>query len=398
MVAVGYMDPGNWATNIAGGSMFGYTLLFVILLSNLFAMLLQHLALRLGIASGLDLAQACRMYYSKPVNFVLWLLCEVAIIACDLAEVLGSALALKLLFGIPMHWGVLITVLDVLLLLLLQDKAFRILELIVAVLIGSILISFLVDVFLAKPAWNMVLKGLLPDVAILKNPQMLYVAIGILGATVMPHNLYLHSSIVKTRRIGPSEKEKREAITYASIDSTASLFIAFFINAFILILSASVFHFNGYKTIADIRDAHVLLGPVLGSGLAATLFALALLASGQNATLTGTLAGQIVMEGFLELRLKPWVRRLLTRSIAVIPAFIVTLVSKENATGQLLILSQVVLSMQLSFAVFPLVSFAGSRSKMNGMQAPLYLIIPAWIIAFIICGLNIYLLIQTFAA
>ncbi|WP_128543192.1 Nramp family divalent metal transporter [Larkinella soli] len=396
MVAVGYMDPGNWATDIAGGSRFGYTLLSVILISNLFAMLLQHLSLKLGIATGRDLAQACRDHYSRPVSLALWLLCEVAIAACDLAEVIGSALALNLLFGIPLAVGVCITALDVLLLLYLQHKGFRWLERIVGGLIFVIFLCFAYELLLAKPAIAAVLDGLIPRKEIVTDPNMLYVAIGILGATVMPHNLYLHSSIVQTRNFGRTEAGRRNAIKFATIDSTVSLFLAFFINGAILILSAAAFHFSGNREVADIMDAHRLLDPLLGATLAGVVFAVALLASGQNSTLTGTLAGQIVMEGFLNLRLKPWVRRLITRLIAIVPALIVTILYGEHGTSELLVFSQVVLSVQLSFAVVPLVQFTSDRLKMGPFVNPRWLTALSWTVAALIIGLNVILLANAF--
>jgi manganese transport protein len=398
MVAVGYIDPGNWATDIEGGSRFGYTLLSVILISNLFAMLLQHLSLKLGIASGRDLAQACRDYYSRPVSFVLWLLSEIAIAATDLAEVIGSAIALNLLFGLPLPVGVLFTTFDVLIVLYFQQKGFRIIESIVAGLMGIILLSFIYEMIVSQPSLAGITGGLLPKKEIVTDPGMLYIAIGILGATVMPHNLYLHSSIVQTRNFKKDEEGKRTAIRFATIDSTVSLALAFFINGSILILAASAFHANGHFEIADITDAYHLLDPVLGVSLAGIFFALALLASGQSSTLTGTLAGQIVMEGFLNIRLKPWVRRLLTRGIAIIPALIVSYLYGERGTAELLVLSQVILSLQLSFAVVPLVFFT-SNSKIMGRFAnsrPLTAI--SWVIALIIIGLNGYLLFNTFTA
>jgi manganese transport protein len=396
LVAVGYMDPGNWATDIAGGSQFGYTLLSVILVSNLFAMVLQHLSLKLGIATGLDLAQACRQAYSRPVNIALWILCEVAIAACDLAEVLGAAIALHLLFGLPLAVGVVVTALDVLLLLYFQSKGFRMLEAIVGVLILTIFLCFGYEILLSKPQFSAIVSGFLPSQDILLNPQMLYVAIGILGATVMPHNLYLHSSIVQTRNFEKTEAGKRSAIRYATLDSTVSLLLAFFINAAILIVAAATFHFSGYQGVADIHDAHALLDPLLGSRWAGICFAVALLAAGQNATLTGTLAGQIVMEGFLNLRIVPWLRRLITRLIAIVPALVVTLLYGEAGTGQLLVLSQVILSLQLSFAVVPLVQFTSQKSKMGTFTNSLWLRAVAWSITAIIMGLNGYLLWRTF--
>lgn len=395
MVSVGYMDPGNWATDIAGGSQFGYTLLSVILISNIFAMVLQHLSLKLGIVAERDLAQACRDHFPPVTNFILWLLAEAAIAACDLAEVIGSAIALNLLFGIPLPWGVAITVADVLILLLLQYKGFRYLESLVAVLILTILICFTFEIVQSKPQLFPILHGLLPDPQIVTNPSMLYLAIGILGATVMPHNLYLHSSIVQTRAYPRTNEGKKMAIKFATIDSTLSLFIAFFINAAILIVAAATFHTSGNTHIADIFDAHQLLAPLLGTALASTLFAVALLASGQNSTLTGTLAGQIVMEGFLNIRLKPWLRRLITRLIAVIPAMIVSFLYGQNGTSRLLVLSQIILSMQLSFAVVPLVLFTNSKAKMGEFANRPFLKAMVWIITAIIVSLNLYLLMET---
>ncbi|KAA9331628.1 divalent metal cation transporter [Hymenobacter busanensis] len=396
MVAVGYMDPGNWATDIAGGARYGYTLLSVILISNLFAMLLQHLAAKLGIVTGRDLAQACRDHYSKPVAMMLWVLCEIAIAACDLAEVIGSAIALNLLFGLPLTVGVVLTILDVLVVLFFQSKGFRIIESIVAGLIVVIFGCFLYEVIVSRPDWVALAGGLLPKTEIVTNPAMLYVAIGILGATVMPHNLYLHSSIVQTRAFEQNPSGKRMAIKFATIDSTVALFLAFFVNAAILVLAAATFHRNGLFQVADIHDAHKLLAPVLGAGAAGAVFAVALLASGQNSTLTGTLAGQIVMEGFLDLKLKPWLRRLITRLIAVVPAFIVTLLYGEKGTGELLVLSQVILSLQLSFAVVPLVLFTSDRRKMGQFVNASWVKVTAWVVSGIIISLNAYLLFETF--
>lgn len=396
MVAVGYMDPGNWATDIAGGAQFGYTLLSVILISNIFAIILQHLSLKLGIVAERDLAQACRDHFSPTVNFILWVLCEIAIAACDLAEVIGSAIALNLLFGIPLTWGVVITVVDVFLILFLQAKGFRVIESIVAGLIFIILGCFAYEIILSKPDIFPILSGLVPQKEVITNPSMLYIAIGILGATVMPHNLYLHSSIVQTRNYERTTEGKKEAIKFATIDSTVALLLAFFINAAILIVAAATFHTTGNRDVADIHDAHKMLAPILGTTLASIFFAVALLASGQNSTLTGTLAGQIVMEGFLNIRLKPWLRRLVTRLIAVIPALIVTIIYGERGTTDLLLLSQVILSMQLSFAVVPLVMFTGSKLKMGEFENKLWLKILIWIIAFIIIILNLYLLYETF--
>ena len=395
MVAVGYMDPGNWATDIAGGARFGYTLISVILISNIFAIFLQHLSLKLGIVTGRDLAQACRDHYSKPVAFTLWVLCEIAIAACDLAEVIGTAIALNLLFGIPLIVGVTITVIDVLVILMFQYKGFRYLESIVAGLMAVIISCFTYEIFVSNPDFIPILSGLLPSSQIVYNPEMLYIAIGILGATVMPHNLYLHSSIVQTRKYERNKTGKKMAVKFATIDSTVSLFLAFFINAAILIVAAATFHSTGYQDVADIADAYQLLTPILGAGMASTVFAIALLASGQNSTLTGTLAGQIVMEGFLNIRLKPWLRRLITRLIAIIPAFIVTLIYGEKGTTSLLILSQVILSMQLSFAVVPLIHFTGDKIKMGEFVNKPWLKITVYIISFIIIIFNVYLLIET---
>jgi manganese transport protein len=397
LVAVGYMDPGNWATDLAGGARFGYTLLSVVLISNLFAMLLQHLAAKLGIVTGRDLAQACRDNYSKPVAVGLWVLCEVAIAACDLAEVIGSAIALNLLFGLPLPWGVAITTLDVLLVLLMQNKGFKLIESLVAGLIFLIFACFLYEIIASKPDWLGLAKGLVPQPEVVTNPGMLYVAIGILGATVMPHNLYLHSSIVQVRQIVPTEAGKRSAIKFATIDSTVALFLAFFINAAILVTAAAAFHGKGYEDVADIADAHKLLTPVLGAGAASAIFAIALLASGQSSTLTGTLAGQIVMEGFLNLRLKPWLRRLITRLVAVVPALVVAILYGEKGTGQLLVFSQVVLSLQLSFAVVPLVLFTNDKLKMGVFVNRPWVRVVSWIVAGLIIALNVFLLWQTVA-
>ncbi|BBH19301.1 divalent metal cation transporter MntH [Paenibacillus baekrokdamisoli] len=396
LVAVGYMDPGNWATDLAGGSMFGYTLLSVILLSNLMAILLQALAGKLGIVTGRDLAQACRDHYSKPVSMMLWVMCELAIAACDLAEVIGAAIALNLLFNIPLIAGVIITVLDVLILLLLQNKGFRYIEALVIMLIVTIGGCFLVEMFLAKPQVVDVMKGFIPSGEIVTNPAMLYIAIGILGATVMPHNLYLHSSIVQTRQFDQTELGKRQAIKYSTWDSTIALFFALFINAAILIIAAATFHTKGLTGVAEIQEAYHLLAPMLGTSAASILFGVALLAAGQNSTLTGTLAGQIVMEGFLNIRLPGWIRRLVTRLIAIIPAVIVTALYGPSGTMDLLILSQVILSLQLSFAVIPLVKFTSDKEKMGKFANPLWMKILAWTVAVIIAGLNIVLLIQTF--
>jgi manganese transport protein len=398
LVAVGYMDPGNWATDLAGGARYGYALLSVILISNLMAILLQALAVRLGIGSGRDLAQACRDSYSKPVTIALWIVCEIAIAACDLAEVIGAAIALNLLFGLPLIWGVCITALDVLIVLFLQNKGFRYVEALVIALIVAIAASFAIEIWWAAPNPTDVALGFIPRAEILTDPAMLYIAIGILGATVMPHNLYLHSSIVQTRRYMDTLASKAEAIRFATIDSSVALMSALFINAAILIVAAAAFHGTEYESVADIGDAYKLLSPLLGTTAAGVLFAVALLCSGQNATLTGTLAGQIVMEGFVNIRLRPWLRRLITRLVAIVPAVIVVSLYGERGTGALLILSQVILSLQLPFAVFPLVSFTSDRRKMGELVSPRWVQVIAWIIAVIIAALNAYLLYQTFFA
>jgi manganese transport protein len=395
MISVGYMDPGNWATDLAGGAQFGYTLLSVILISNFMAILLQHLSLKLGVVTGRDLAQACRDHYSKPASFALWVLCEIAIAACDLAEVIGSAIALNLLFGIPLVVGVFITAFDVMIVLFLMNRGFRILESLVAGLIVLIGSCFAYEMIVSSPSISGILGGLLPTPEIITNPAMLYIAIGILGATVMPHNLYLHSSIVQTRAYSRDDTGKKLAIKFGTIDSTAALLCAFFINAAILILSAAAFYGTEYQSVADINDAFNLLTPVLSAPLASILFAVALLASGQNSTLTGTLAGQIVMEGFLDIRLRPWLRRLITRLVAIVPAAIVAGLYGERGVGELLILSQVILSLQLGFAVVPLVMFTSDRHKMGEFTNRLWLKLTAWLIAAIIVLLNAYLLVQT---
>jgi len=388
LVAVGYMDPGNWATDIGGGSKFGYTLLSVILISNLMAMFLQALSAKLGIATGRDLAQACREQYSRRTGLFLWVICEIAIAACDLAEVLGSAVALKLLFGLPLLAGVLITAFDVLIVLALQGRGFRLVEAFVVTLIASIAACFAYEIFFAHPLWREAAIGFIPRAEILRNREMLYIAIGILGATVMPHNLYLHSSIVQTRAFGTSTRDRREAVRYAIFDSTLALGFALFINAAILVLGAAAFHTRGLHNVAEIADAYKLLSPVLGASLASTLFACALLASGQNSTLTGTLAGQIVMEGFLDIRLKPWLRRLITRSIAIIPAALVIWIAGENKVTSLLILSQVILSFQLPFAVIPLIQFTSDRSKMGEFANSRFTTSIAWVVAAAILFFN----------
>ncbi|MGW1422017.1 Nramp family divalent metal transporter [Bradyrhizobium manausense] len=395
MVSVGYMDPGNWATDLAGGSKFGYTLLSVILLSNLMAILLQSLAARLGIVTDRDLAQACRASYSPAVNFLLWLACEAAIIACDLAEVIGTAIALKLLFGIPLVGGALIAALDAFLLLVLMNRGFRFLEAFVMALLAVIAVCFAIQIAAAAPPVAEVLRGFAPKSEIFTNSEMLYIAIGIIGATVMPHNLYLHSSIVQTRAYARNDEGRREAIKWATTDSTVALMLALFINAAILVVAAATFHTSGHSDVAEIGQAFELLSPLLGLGIASTLFAVALLASGLNSTVTATLAGQIVMEGFLDLRLPSWARRLLTRGIAIIPVIVVTAIYGERGTADLLVFSQVVLSMQLPFAVIPLVRFVSDGRKMGQFAIPSYVAAIAWIVAGVIVVLNVKLLVDT---
>ena len=392
LVAVGYMDPGNWATDLAGGSGFGYTLLSVILLSNMMAMVLQSLAAKLGIVSGLDLAQACANQYGRTARLALWLSCEVAIIACDLAEVIGTAIALRLLFGIPMIVGVLLTAADVLLILYLQQRGFRRLEAFVIALLIVIAVCFAVVLALAQPSLAAIAGGLVPNPQIVTNPAMLYIAIGIIGATVMPHNLYLHSSIVQTRNFLPTDEGKREAVRFATIDSTVALTFALFINGAILILAASAFHAHGLTEVVEINQAYTLLSPMLGAGIASILFAVALLASGQNSTITATLAGQIVMEGFLNLRIPAWQRRMITRLLAIVPAAVVAVVYGNEGTTKLLILSQVVLSLQLPFAMVPLVKFTSDRTLMGGFVNSAWLKSLAWAVSAIIIGLNLKLL------
>ena len=395
LVAVGYMDPGNWATDLAGGSAFGYTLLAVVLFSSLMAMVLQSLSARLGIVTGQDLAQACRAHFSRPVTIGLWFLCEIAIIACDLAEVLGTAIALQLLFGLPLVWGVILTGFDVFLILALQQFGFRKLEAFIVALLIVIAGCFAYELILARPDPLAVAGGLLPRAEIVTNPAMLYIAIGILGATVMPHNLYLHSSIVQTRRFAQDEEGKADAVRHATIDSSVALTLALFINAAILILAAATFHGSG-QSVAEIGDAYRLLSPTLGAGAASVLFAVALLASGQNSTVTGTLAGQIVMEGFLDLRMPVWLRRLVTRMLAIVPAALVVGAAGDRGATELLVLSQVVLSLQLPFAVIPLVAFTGDKAKMGRLAAPGWLKLVAWAIAALLVVLNGKLLFDFF--
>ena len=392
LVAVGYMDPGNWATDLQGGAQYGFLLLSIVLISNFMAILLQHLCIKLGVATGRDLAQACRDHYPMPVVWFLWVLCEIAIAACDLAEVVGSAIGLQLLFGIPLIWGCFIMCADVLAVLYLQNKGFRYIEALVVTLIATIGVCFLAELFWAKPSLTGVMLGFVPSLEIVKDPQMLYVAIGIIGATVMPHNLYLHSSIVQTRNFQPTPDGKREAIKFATIDSTSALMFALFINAAILITAAAAFHWSGHADVAEIQDAFKLLSPVLGVGVASVIFALALLASGQNSTLTGTLAGQIVMEGFLNIRLTPWLRRLVTRALAIIPAVGIIAYYGEGKTTALLVGSQVVLSMQLGFAVWPLLRFTNSREKMGEFANAPWLKILGWVTVAVIIVLNGWLI------
>jgi manganese transport protein len=396
LVAVGYMDPGNWATSLAGGSKFGYTLLIVALVSNIMAIVLQSLCARLAIASGRDLAQACRDAFPKPVALGLWFLAEVAIIATDIAEVIGTAIGLNLVFGIPLEIGVIITALDVFLILYLQRLGFRWIEALIMTLLGVIAVCFAIQIALADPDWAAVIKGFAPTSDIVTNPEMLYLALGILGATVMPHNLYLHSGIVQTRAYGESLREKRDALKFATIDSTVALMFALLVNASILILAAATFNRTGQVDVAELGEAHTLLAPLLGLAIAPTLFGVALLCCGINSTVTATLAGQIVMEGFLNIRLAPWARRLITRAIAIVPAAAVTIWYGDSGTAQLLILTQVVLSLQLSFAVFPLVMFTADKAKMGELVAPRWLIAFAGFIAIVIAVLNVKLLFDFF--
>lgn len=395
LIAVGYMDPGNWATSLAGGAQFNYVLLSMIMISSFAGVIFQHLALKLGIATGRDLSQACRDYFTLKVNVLLWIACEIAITACDLAEVIGSAIALNLLFGLPLVYGVCVTAIDVLLILFLQKKGFRLIELLVLVLILVIGGSFLVEIFLSHPDLKQVLSGCIPSLQILQNTTMLYMAMSILGATVMPHNLYLHSAICQTRNFEPTQEGKKQAVFYATLDSTLALICALFINASILIVSAAVFYKSGYFEVEKIQDAHKLLSPLLGTGAASLLFALALLASGQSSTLTGTLAGQIVMEGFLNLRIHPSLRRLITRLLAILPAVLITAIAGEGTSTRLLILSQVILSLQLSFVVIPLVFFTSDEKKMGEFVNSLWLSTLSWILAALIVILNVLLLVRT---
>ncbi len=392
LVSVGYMDPGNWATAIAGGAQFGYTLLFVALLSNIMAIILQSLCARLAIASGRDLAQACRDAYPKPVAFVLWVFAEIAIIATDVAEVVGTAIGLNLLFGIPLEIGVIITALDVFIILLLQRLGFRWVEAFVITLLAVIFACFMFQIALADPDWGGVLRGFAPTTDILHNKNMLYLALGIIGATVMPHNLYLHSGIVQTRDFGESLAEKKSALRFATFDSTFALCFALIVNASILILAAATFHKAGDFNVAEIGDAHKMLAPLIGSLLAPKLFAIALLCCGLNSTVTATLAGQIVMEGFLNIRLPAWMRRLITRAVAIVPAAAVTIFYGSSGTGFLLIFSQVILAFQLPFAVVPLVMFTADKAKMGAMVSPIWLTALSWLVAIVVIGLNVKLL------
>ncbi len=400
LVAVGYMDPGNWATDLQGGAQFGYALLSMILISNFMAILLQHLSLKLGVATGRDLAQACRDAYAPPVVWFLWILCEIAIAACDLAEVIGSAIALKILFHIPLVWGCVITVADVLAILYLQNRGFRLLEALVITLIVTISICFAIEIAwsgFGRPGFTGMLAGFVPHLGMLSNTPMLYVGIGILGATVMPHNLYLHSAIVQTRAFERTPAGRREAIRFATIDSSGALMLALLVNAAILILAAAAFHWSGHQDVASIQDAYKLLAPLLGAGAAGVIFALALLASGQNSTLTGTLAGQVVLEGFMHLRLPPWLRRLVSRLLAVVPAVIVVAIAGDKGADELLILSQVILSMQLGFAIWPLMRFTSDRRKMGEFVNPLWLKILGWLTVAIVIVLNAKLLFDSVA-
>jgi manganese transport protein len=394
LVAVGYMDPGNWATSLAGGAKFGYALLFIALLSNVMAIILQHLCARLAVATGRDLAQACRDAYPRPVAYPLWFLAEIAICATDLAEVIGTAIGLNLLFGVPLEIGVVITALDVFLILYLQNKGFRWIEAFIITLLGVIAVCFLVQILMASPDWGDVVRGFAPTTEIVSNPDMLYLALGIIGATVMPHNLYLHSGIVQTRAYGETVPQKREAMRFTTIDSTAALMFALTINASILILAAAAFNRSGHTGVEELDKAHMLLSPLLGSALAPTLFGIALLCCGLNSTVTATMAGQIVMEGFLDLRLPPYLRRLITRLVAIVPAAVVTIYYGEGGTAKLLILSQVILSLQLPFAIIPLVLISASRGKMGALVAPRWLTAVAALVAAIIVVLNVKLIVD----
>jgi manganese transport protein len=392
LVSVGYMDPGNWATDIEGGARFGYSLLSVIFLSNLIAILLQGLCVRLGIIAERDLAQSCQQYFSRPVNLMLWFFAEIAIIATDLAEILGSALAINLLFHLPLAWGVCITGFDLVIVLLLQGKGFRWLEAIILGLVAAIALCFLVEILFSQPNWADVTQGYVPTLDTLQNPDKLYLAISILGATVMPHNLYLHSAIVQTRAYDKSLTSPEEVVRYATLDSTISLLGALFVNSAILIVAAATFHFSGNQQVAEIQDAYRLLSPLLGTGAASLLFGLALLASGQSSTFTGTIAGQVIMEGFLNLRIPCWLRRVVTRGLAIVPALIGIAILGEQGIGKLLVLSQVVLSLQLPFAIFPLILFTSNPQVMGRFANPRWVKALAWAIGITIAGLNVWLL------
>src|SRR5882724_10823005 len=392
LVAVGYMDPGNWATSLAGGSKFGYALLTIALLSNMMAILLQALCARLGIGAGRDLAQACRDAFPRAVSWPLWVLTEIAICATDLAEVIGTAIGLNLLFGIPLEIGVIITALDVFLILWMQNLGFRWVEAFVVTLLGVIALCFAIQIAMADPDWGAVIRGFAPTTEIVRNPDMLYLAIGIIGATVMPHNLYLHSGVVQTRRFGDSVPEKREAIKLATIDSTIALMFALIINAAILVLAAATFNKIGQTEVSELGEVHKLIAPLLGSGMAPTLFAIALLCCGMNSTVTATLAGQIVMEGFIDIRLPPWARRLVTRSLAIVPAAAVTIWYGEAGTAKLLILSQVVLGVALPFSIVPLVMFTADRRKLGELVAPRWVTVLAVITAAVLIALNVKLI------
>ena len=394
LVAVGYMDPGNWATSLAGGAKFGYALLFIALLSNIMAIILQHLCARMAVATGRDLAQACRDAYPRALSWPLWFLAEIAICATDLAEVIGTAIGLNLLFGIPLEIGVIITALDVFLILWLQNKGFRWIEALIITLLGVIAVCFVVQIAMANPDWGQVIRGFAPTTQIVTNPDMLYLSLGIIGATVMPHNLYLHSGIVQTRAYGETPPERREAVKYATIDLTVALMFALTINASILILAAAAFNKTGNTGVEELNKAHALLAPLLGSALAPTLFGIALLCCGINSTVTATMAGQIVMEGFLDLRLPPWLRRLVTRLVAIVPAVLVTVYYGESGTAKLLILSQVILSLQLPFAIVPLVMITANKGKMGELRAPPWLTGIAAIVATIVITLNVKLIID----
>jgi manganese transport protein len=392
LIAVGYMDPGNWATDISGGAVYNYQLLSVVLISNFLAIFLQALAAKLGLVTGRDLAQACRDAYSRPVAIALWISAEIAIIACDIAEVLGAAIALNLLFHIPLVWGVVLTALDVLLVLALQHRGFRMIEALVITLIVTMMVIFGIEIAFARPEWSGVLAGFVPSVDILRDPKELYIALGILGATVMPHNLYLHSSIIQTRRHGRSVADLKDSIRHAYTDSTVALMLALLINAAILIVAAATFFRTGHHEVGAIQDAYKLMTPLLGVAVATPFFAIALLASGQNSTLTGTLAGQVILEGFTNFRLAPWARRLVSRSLAIVPSIVAVGYFGEKGMATLIIFSQVVLSAQLSFAVVPLLQFTNDKTKMGPFANGRLTRWTGWAVALLIAGLNCYLI------